>query len=102
LGIPPAVWGGGVTTVFPFCLRARDHRHSAKRAAFGGTPNGNRGRFGLRVSARRSQLRPRSCRGVKDETICAGGGHWIFDGAKLQKNREIALNLCKTVKIVIL
>ena len=31
-----------------------------------------------RVSARSSQLRPRSCRGVRDGAICARGGHRGF------------------------
>lgn len=54
--------------------------------ASGGTPIGNRGRWGLRVShvfARRSQPRPRSRRGVRDGAICEGGGHRFFDGAKV-------------------
>lgn len=29
----------------------------------------------LRVSPRRSRLRPCSCRGVRDGAICGGGGH---------------------------
>ena len=34
----------------------------------------------LRVSARRSQLRPRSCRDGKDGAIGGGGGHEILLG----------------------
>ena len=32
--------------------------------------------------ARSSQLRPRSCRGVKSGAVCGGGGHSLFDEAK--------------------
>ena len=39
------------------------------------------------VSARSSQLRPRSCRGVRDGAICEGGGHDFFDGY----NKEISV-----------
>ena len=35
------------------------------------------------VSVPSSQLRPRSCRGVKEGVICEGGGHRFFDGTKV-------------------
>lgn len=38
-----------------------------------------------RVSARRSQLRPRSCRGVRNGAICEAGGHRIFMGESTKK-----------------
>ena len=68
-----------------------------------------------RVSARRSQLRPRSCGGVKDGAICARGGHrgflmgrkykkaalFVFILIKKRKPIEILLFLCFEREIII-
>ena len=38
----------------------------------------HRAKLRVGVSARRSQPRPRSCRGVREGVICGDGGHRIF------------------------
>lgn len=78
--IPPRT----LPPIFPFCLLTGDRRHSAANVVSGGISNGNRGRLGLRASARSSQLRYHGCGDVADGAICASVGHRIFDGAKIR------------------